>query len=93
MIGPSVLRELRWSSSPIEKYSTYRDRLGALIFFIENRAKPQETLFKAVKYLIDNHGASEVPPVSGWPIVRLPDPEDKNSFIELAVVVVDVQSR
>lgn len=75
----------------VEKYSTHRDRFGALVFFIVERASPERVPETAVQRLITNFGGVEVTPVAGWRVVQLPDPQEPARLITLAIVCVDVQ--
>jgi hypothetical protein len=75
----------------VERYSTHRDRLGALVFFIVDRVNPQEVAPTIVRHLCDSHAATEVEPISGWRVVSVPDPMHDGSWLELAVVAIDVQ--
>lgn len=89
--GPSSVDEAL--TQLVERYSTYRDRLGALIFFIEDRTNPHEVSPKAVRQMIEAHAGSEVTSVAGWPVLRIPDPKAVGWTVDLAIVVVDVQRR
>ena len=77
----------------VSKYSTARDRLAAIIFFIEDRANPAEIEPKAIDRAIRAHGGSLIDPIAGWPIVRIPDPKNSKVTVELAVIIVDTQDR
>lgn len=86
--GPSSVEEAM--EQLVERYSTHRDRLGALVFFIVDRAKPDEVPDTAVKHLTSHHGAVEIAPVRGWRVVRVSDPKQPERTIELAVVTVAI---
>lgn len=74
----------------VRKYSTHRDRLGALIFFVVDRVDLAAIGPKARQRLVNEHGGSALPPVAGWPMVQIPSPNDLGQTVELAVVAVHI---
>lgn len=72
------------------QYSTYRDRLGALIFFVVDRADPLRIPAKAVARLVADYKGEERPHIAGWPVVSVPDPAAPGRKVELAIVAVHV---
>lgn len=75
----------------VNKYSTRRDRLGVLVFFVVDRVNLDAVPQTAVERLINAHGGKELEAIAGWRVVRIPDPRQPDRRIELGVVTVNVQ--
>ena len=74
------------------RYLIPRDRHGALIFFIRNRANPNRIPAKAINRLIENHDGTRVDDVAGFPIIRTPVPGGSGRVVDLAVVTIVVDT-
>ena len=86
--GPAIVDEA--VEQLVERYSTRRDRLGALVFFVVDRVNPDRVQPAAVDRLVERHGGVEISPIAGWRVVRIPDPAQPARAIDLAVVSVAV---
>lgn len=73
----------------LERYLTYRDSYGALVFFVRDRANPRELPTKALDRLADQHNGKRSSDVGNYPVVTVPVPA-KAHAVDLALIFIVV---
>jgi hypothetical protein len=74
-----------------ERYLTGRETRAALIMFIRHRSDFRHARERAIRRLIDHHGAVLVDnEVAGWPLLDAPHPRQPETTIRIVVALVDV---
>ena len=75
-----------------EKYLTYRDKHGALVFFVREIKDPTKLPSKAIKQLEDKYNGKRISDLHGFPVMEIEVPERKNNIIKVALVFIVVDS-
>jgi len=76
----------------LTKYLTYRDRRAVMVLFVRNRANPSLIQPKAFTHIQNAHKGLRVDNVAGFPVMRIPVPKGDGRVVDVAVVVIVVDS-
>ncbi len=80
----------KYSTKLVDQYLIRRDGYGALIFFIRDRARPEDIPAKAIEHLEREYRGERQPDVNGYSVLRFET--DSAGSVYLAFVFIQVDS-